>query len=224
MKNVCALIVMAVMVVLSGCGPLKSQYIKNADISDLPTAKFGILEIKHCSPIYYVNPTIIDRTDKNLGEQIRECTNEKRYVDYTAEMSKRLSERLGNKQIALVPMLASSPLDYSPAAEAAAGKAAGVDYIIGGILHQYTCPGVGASVAGALVSGVTTALSPIALSVSSQHIVTAQVEIIRTSDGKVMGEIVTGKLGQGFMGSCTKLTRDIADEVYEQQFLAPAKK
>jgi len=226
MKSIILYTIMSaiIMVSLVGCGSVKSAYVKNSDITDIATAKVGILEMKHCGPAYLKAPAEIDQTNPKVGVQIRTCTDEKRYVDYTTEMSKRLSEKLGNKTIALVPMTALDPLDYSTWSAAAAGRTAEVDYIVSGVLHQYSCPGAATATVAAAITGVTAALLPVTLSTSTQQVVTAKVEWIRTSDGKVMGEILTGKMGQGWLGSCPKLTRDIADEVYEQQFGIVAKK
>ena len=147
------------------------------------------------------------------------CTADERPTEYVNKFTEVMAQKLG-KEVVKVPILTNRPIEYSAKSAAEAGKLAGVDYVFFGDLYQYTCASTSAKVGSAIVAGVTTALSPVTISGSPWNVVASTVNIVRTSDGKLMGSSIRfPKIGQGWLGSCERLTGQIAGDVYDLQFV-----
>lgn len=133
------------------------------------------------------------------------CPNEAAKL-YTSTLKARLEEKL-QRPVVIVPMPAQ--FDFSNAKVAELGKTAGVDYVIGGSLESYNDPST--------FRRVLSLNSLVVPEADQRPHVKATIDIVRVADAKTIGRWEAYK-STFITGSCTSLTKDIADEVVEKQF------
>lgn len=187
-----------IIAILNGCasGP---QY-NRLDSSIVPKdVKIGLLQQTEC---------------------IFPCTSATDPKTYTDTFRARLEERL-NRPVKLVEIAGAIEFDWSEAKMAQLGKQADVDYLVGGRLVSYKDPSSASRAGTAAVTALTTATSfitGVAVVSTTRPGVSSNIAVIRTSDGKVIGEYRASEQGGNF-AKCTSLVEDIADTVAEKQFL-----
>lgn len=197
MKRITGMILLlAVSLFVAGCGH-GPKYKITEDFTMPADAKIGMMEQVKC-----------------LGK----CTEENNPKLYTDTMKARLESQL-NKPVTLIPY--TDKFDYSAAQTAVLGKAAGVDFVIGGSLDAYNDPS-SASRAGSFAITTITSVLPIMVMHSQRPSVSSSIVVVRTADAKVVGTYGAHKSGGNF-AKCTSLTEDIADDIVEQGFTVAAK-
>ena len=208
---------------LAGCASSGAKY---KLVESVPkSARVGVLEYKHCSPHILSDPEN-EKVVNKIWDRSLYCTKTGGPKNFADTLTARLSSEL-SMPIVLVPMVTNQQYDYSAANVAEIGKKAGVDYIIGGKLNDYIDPSanrrigdVAAKVGSIAVTAAMAAFLPVTVisdTNTNKALVMADIEVVRTSDAKIVGSWMAARDGGSFT-STSSLTEQIADIIAEEQF------